>query len=164
MSDTPSSLCRGSTGDHSPVSAVSYSDSVLSSVSERIRKPIKRKKQKRQIKKKKKLNTLLRSFFNSNATIPVESEYTKRVRREMRETYPIKLEEINNKFNLINNDLIMDLPAKKEKILELLTELEDQFYTALFEDLGAHHAKELGYIICAKYQIKHDQKNPFIHL
>ena len=161
MADTPSSLCQSNTGDHSPVSVISNSDSVLSSVSKRIRKPIKRKKQ---TKKQKKLNTIIMSFINLDTTIPMESDHTKRVRREMRETYPIKLEEINNKFNLINNDLILDLPAKKEKILELLTELEDQFYTALFEDLGAHHAKELGYIICHRYEIKHDPKNPFIHL
>lgn len=164
MTDTPSSLCRISTGDHSPVSAVNYSDSGLSSVSERIKKPIKRKKQKRKTKKHQKLNTIIKSFLKSTTTQPLESEHTKLVRREMRETYPIKLKEIQNKFNSINSDLILDQQKKKEKIIELLTELEDQFYTALFEDLGAYHAKELGYIICHRYEIKHDPKNPFIYI
>jgi hypothetical protein len=161
MADTPSSFCESNLESCSPVSVVSHSNSVLSSISERIRKPIKRK---RQTKKQKKLNKIIKLFLNSDMAIPVESEYTKRVRREMRETYPVRLAEIYNKFNSINDDLIMDQFAKKDKILELLTELEDQFYTALFEDLGAHHAKELGYIICSRYGIKHDPKNPFIHL
>jgi hypothetical protein len=163
MTDTPPSLCQNSTGDHSPISVVSNTDSVVSSVSKQQENPIKRRKQKRKAKKQK-LRKIINQSFTSIPCIIPESDYTKRVRKEMRETYPIKMNEIYNKFHTITNDLIMDNQEKKEKILELLKELEDQFYTALFEDLGAYRAKELGYVICRQFEIKHDPKNPFIHL
>jgi hypothetical protein len=115
-------------------------------------KKIQRKK-KRKFKntKKTKINNSKIYFTKISDPIP-ESEATKQIRKEIREEYYIKVEQIRQTYKDI---------TEKEKILQIITELEELFYTALFEDLNTSLAKSLAYSICMEYELNTQEIFPF---
>jgi hypothetical protein len=106
------------------------------------------RKKKRELKNTKKITINL-----SNISKPIpESQETKQIRKEIREEYYIKVEKIRQTYKDI---------SEKEKILEIITELEELFYTALFEDLNTSLAKDLAYSICMEYELNTQEIFPF---
>ena len=108
------------------------------------------RKKKRKFKNTKNLKIYLLDIYKP---IPLSDE-TIRIRNEIRAEYPIKVEQIRQTYK--NRCL-----ENKEKILEIITELEELFYTALFEDLNTGLAKELAYSICMEYEINSQEIFPF---
>lgn len=80
------------------------------------------RKKKRELKN---TNKITINFSNISKPIP-ESQETKKIRKEIREEYYIKVEKIRQTYKDI---------SEKEKILEIITELEELFYTALLKIL-----------------------------
>ena len=115
------------------------------------RKIQRKKKRKLKNNKKRKINNSKIYFSNIYDHIP-ESEETKQIRKDMREEYYIKVEKIRQTYKDI---------TEKEKILEIITELEELFYTALFEDLNTSLAKNLAYSICMEYELNTQEIFPF---
>lgn len=114
------------------------------------------KKKKIQRKKKRKFkNTKKPTIYFSDIFKPIPlSEETIRIKNEIRAEYPIKVEKIRQTYKEYCQE-------NKEKVLEIIIELEELFYTALFEDLNTGLSKELAYLICMEYEINSQEIFPF---
>jgi hypothetical protein len=109
-----------------------------------------RKKRKTSMKKKSRINKKL--FILGSSNIQPMSEATKQIKKEIRDEYYIRVEKIGQTYKDINN---------KENILEIITELEELFFSAMFEDLNTSLAKNLAYSICMEYELNTQEIFPF---